>query len=319
MDITSFSGEYDFLSNFYEVPVSYTYTYGNAEAAYQAQKAINRDEAFEFIKYPPGKAKRMGRKIKLRPDWEDVKLDVMRDIVFAKFFQNPELASRLLATGDRELVEGNDWHDTFWGVDLKTGAGQNNLGKILMELREELKHPEIKVLDAKKFLLTRFAAPEVIPFDWFPPQTTFTWSLPSQKEVSLSFERLYKIYAKAENDAEEHNGIKNCIWHFRGRMFNDLDFLRGDVVKTLYEDYHTVQKIKQSEDGKKFFYQADRIPTFDEFDDAWDNINEFAIFRDDKGVNMLRSQHGWKIPSITVYVGLKNSDPSLDEIFKHLE
>lgn len=139
MDITSFSGEYEFLSNFYNVPVKYNnLSYGNAEAAYQAQKALNPADALEFTTYNGGKAKRTARKIEVRPDWEEVKLSCMRDIVFAKFFQNPEIAAQLLATGDAKIVEGNDWHDTFWGVDLETGEGQNNLGKILMEVRAKL-------------------------------------------------------------------------------------------------------------------------------------------------------------------------------------
>ena len=151
MDITSFSGEYEFLSNFYSVPVNYKYTYSSAEAAYQAQKSENTSDALEFTKYNPGKAKRMGRKVELRSDWEEVKLEVMRDVVFAKFFQNPELAKRLLATGDSTLIEGNDWHDTFWGVDLETGEGQNNLGKILMEIRAELKNPKVFAVRAGRF------------------------------------------------------------------------------------------------------------------------------------------------------------------------
>lgn len=318
MDITSFSGEYEFLSNFYLVPVNYKYTYGSAEAAYQAQKSENTNDAFEFTKYNPGKAKHMGRKVTLRSDWKEVKLEVMRDVVFAKFFQNLELAKRLLATGDSNLIEGNDWHDTFWGVDSATGEGQNNLGKILMEIRAELKNPKIKLADNKNFTITRFAAPEVVIFDWFPTRKTFTWKFPHDKEINLSFELLYKI-ERNEDDDEEHEGIEDCLWYFHGEIFNDLDFLLGTDIKTLYKDSYTLQKIKRRGDGKKFFYQADKIPTFDVFDGEWDSVNEFIIFRDDEGVNLLRSQHGWKIPSILIYSGLKNSEPLLDKILKRLD
>ena len=137
-DITSFSGEYEFLSNFYNVPIKYGLEYTNAEAAYQAQKTLSEQERIAFTEYHAGKAKRMGRKINVRPDWAEVKISVMRDIVFAKFSQNPKLAARLLATGDSNLIEVNTWHDTFWGVDSETGEGQNHLGKILMEVRAEL-------------------------------------------------------------------------------------------------------------------------------------------------------------------------------------
>ena len=63
----------------------------------------------------------------------------MEDIVRAKFTQNQELKQQLIGTGDAYLEEGNTWHDTCWGVDLKTGEGQNHLGKILMKVRQELK------------------------------------------------------------------------------------------------------------------------------------------------------------------------------------
>ena len=73
----------------------------------------------------------------IRADWENVKLRVMYDIVKAKFLQNEKLQAKLLATRDRMLIEGNDWGDTFWG--MVDGEGENNLGKILMRVREEIK------------------------------------------------------------------------------------------------------------------------------------------------------------------------------------
>ena len=93
----------------------------------------------QFTEFGPGKSKGVGRRVQLRPDWEDVKTGIMEEIVRAKFTQHPELAARLLATGDKVLVEGNHWGDTCWGVDTRTGQGENRLGKILMKVREELK------------------------------------------------------------------------------------------------------------------------------------------------------------------------------------
>lgn len=139
-DITSFKGNYDFLSNFYEASVVYDgLTYGNNEAAYQAQKCCTIEERIPFTQYRSGQAKREGRKVKLRSDWEEVKVSLMKEIVRAKFTQNPDLSNKLLMTGDRMIIEGNTWHDVFWGVDIKTGVGENHLGKILMDIREELK------------------------------------------------------------------------------------------------------------------------------------------------------------------------------------
>ena len=79
----------------------------------------------------------MGRKVHLRKDWESVKDQIMHDIIAAKFEQNPHLLTQLLATNNAALIEGNTWHDTYWGVDIHTGIGQNKLGKILMEIRKQ--------------------------------------------------------------------------------------------------------------------------------------------------------------------------------------
>ncbi|MGX8680786.1 MAG: NADAR family protein, partial [bacterium] len=85
-------------------------------------------------------AKKKGRRVLLRDDWEQVKDRIMEEIVLAKFQQNPELKAQLLATGDAMLEEGNQWHDDYWGVDLRTGRGQNRLGRILMKVRLELQN-----------------------------------------------------------------------------------------------------------------------------------------------------------------------------------
>ena len=139
--ITDFHAEgYEFLSNFYEARVEYGgLAFGSSEAAFQAQKCITEEEKAQFMEFGPGKSKGIGRGIKLRPDWESVKVGIMEEIVRAKFTQHRELAEKLLATGDKVLVEGNHWGDTCWGVDTRTGQGEDYLGKILMEIREELK------------------------------------------------------------------------------------------------------------------------------------------------------------------------------------
>ena len=139
-NITSFRGSFEFLSNFYEAPVEFDgLLYGNNEAAFQAQKCLTQEERKIFTGMRPAKAKRAGRQVQLRPDWEEVKCGLMEEIVRAKFTQNPELAMRLLATEDRLIQEGNTWHDTYWGVDSRTGEGENHLGKILMKVREEIR------------------------------------------------------------------------------------------------------------------------------------------------------------------------------------
>lgn len=133
--IDSFKNEYDFLSNFYPQKVTYNgLLFDTNEAAFQAQKEPAR--AAEFVGLAPGKSKRLGRQVKLRSDWDKIKDDVMYALNFQKFSENPALKAKLLATGDRELIEGNYWNDRYWGVCK--GTGQNKLGKILMKIRDEL-------------------------------------------------------------------------------------------------------------------------------------------------------------------------------------
>jgi ribA/ribD-fused uncharacterized protein len=133
--VTQFRGKHYFLSNFFSADVEYDgIRFENNEAAFQAQKQPER--AHEFATLPPNEAKRLGRRVKLRPDWESVKQRVMEGVVRAKFDQHPKLREQLIQTGDIELVEGNNWGDTYWGVCF--GKGRNELGKILMKVRREL-------------------------------------------------------------------------------------------------------------------------------------------------------------------------------------
>lgn len=134
--INKFADDYSFLSNYYPCIVVYNgYTFQSSEAAYQAQKDPSRIN--EFINLDADDSKHLARKVMLRPDWEDIKVQIMEEIVRAKFTQNKDLAEKLLATGEEELVEGNYWRDRFWGV--YEGEGQNHLGKILMQIRDEIR------------------------------------------------------------------------------------------------------------------------------------------------------------------------------------
>lgn len=147
--INSFTGRYRFLSNFYPVEIEHQgIKYPSVEHYYVAMK-IKNDQQIDgkFItmidcremiaKIPDaGKVKQFGKFLKLRKDWEDVKLDVMLWGIREKF-KNEELKQLLIETGDEELVEGNWWGDKFWGVS--SGEGENHLGKILMRVREEFR------------------------------------------------------------------------------------------------------------------------------------------------------------------------------------
>lgn len=138
--IDRFDREYAWLSNFYPASLEIDgLRYLSSEGAYQAAKCANPRERLLFTEQPPNAAKSMGSSVEIRPDWDAVKIKEMERIVRAKFTQNPYLARYLLDTGDAELIEGNTWHDIFWGVDLNTGEGQNHLGKLLMALREDFR------------------------------------------------------------------------------------------------------------------------------------------------------------------------------------
>lgn len=136
--INEFRGKYYFLSNFFSAPVTYDgITYQNNEAAFQSAKVLDKSVREKFSMLDPSSAKRKGRHVQLRHDWEKVKFDIMYEICKAKFSQNTELKDKLLATRDEYLEEGNTWGDRIWGT--VNGKGQNNLGKILMRVREELR------------------------------------------------------------------------------------------------------------------------------------------------------------------------------------
>lgn len=134
--ITRFRGEYYFLSNMFPERLTVGgITYECAEAAFQAQKVTSDAERMKFSKLNGFDARKLGRQVALRPDWDQVRLDVMREVLRAKF-SNPELARQLVAT-QGTIQENNTWGDTFWGISK--GQGQNHLGRMLEELREELK------------------------------------------------------------------------------------------------------------------------------------------------------------------------------------
>jgi ribA/ribD-fused uncharacterized protein len=140
--IDRFAGEFRFLSNFFIEPDGTC-----VEHEFQAAKTDDVDwQRRIFAADSPGKAKRLGRKAPLRADWEAVKVDVMHDLLIDKFGEHEALYDLLIATHPAVLIERNDWHDTFWGVcngKCRQGPhppfGDNNLGKLLVEVRNELR------------------------------------------------------------------------------------------------------------------------------------------------------------------------------------
>lgn len=141
--VEEFKEEHRYLSNFHKAPFVWSgIRWETAEHAYQAAKAAGaeKDEWIDRISQckTPGEAKKLGRKVPLREKWELIKDEIMRRIVEQKFIQNPSLLRKLIATGEAELQEGNQWKDNYWGMcPPGNPEGRNQLGKTLMMVREQ--------------------------------------------------------------------------------------------------------------------------------------------------------------------------------------
>lgn len=129
----------EFLSNFYPCEIQYgRFVYGSSECAYMSAKREDVNWKEFCSENKPGVVKKKSKSVKIREDWDRIKIRVMFDVLRIKF-AIPELRNMLLATGDQQIVEGNTWGDTFYGVDKNTGVGRNFLGRIIMKIREEIK------------------------------------------------------------------------------------------------------------------------------------------------------------------------------------
>lgn len=137
MTIDKFKGQYQFLSNFYPVIITINdESYPSAEHAFQAMKSLDKDERIAMsVCRSAAEAKKAGKLVNLRKDWEQIKVGIMYQILKSKF-ENPELAQKLRDTKDAILEENNTWGDTFWGKC--NGIGSNMLGQLLMQVRSEI-------------------------------------------------------------------------------------------------------------------------------------------------------------------------------------
>ena len=139
--VSQFKGNFAFLSNFQHLSfpiIDGNIGYYSVEHYYVAMKTLDEETRLKVSTHPFEGLKAFGRTIELRPDWEDIKLDVMEWGLRQKFKNNYMLRRKLIKTGDEYLQEGNFWKDKYWGVCLRTGNGKNHLGKLLMKIRGEL-------------------------------------------------------------------------------------------------------------------------------------------------------------------------------------
>lgn len=139
--ISSFRGEYWFLSNFCPCDIEWDRRhYRSVEHAFQAAKTFDNNKREEIrTARTPGEAKRLGRHIELIEDWEEINDEIMYSLLQKKF-ESESLRAKLLDTNKLELVEGNNWGDKYWGVC--NGVGQNRLGEILMQVRKEIREDQ---------------------------------------------------------------------------------------------------------------------------------------------------------------------------------
>lgn len=141
--INGFFGTNRFLSNFFPAPVDFMgVQYPSVENAYQAAKTLDHKQRLLVLNYTPALAKKFGKAVAIRPDWQKVKRAIMFHLVMQKFSKGP-LRDRLLFTGTKNLEESNDWKDVYWGVYYKeinnkwvNMGGTNHLGTLLMRVRQ---------------------------------------------------------------------------------------------------------------------------------------------------------------------------------------
>lgn len=144
MIIDSFRGKYSFLSNFAPASIQYNGVYyPSVEHAFQAAKTVSSyDKLVISLLQTPGEAKRAGRCVQLRDDWDLIKDAVMLDLLRLKFNGSVrDYKQQLLATADAELIEGNNHNDCYWGVSK--GTGLNKLGKLLEQVRQEMREDNL--------------------------------------------------------------------------------------------------------------------------------------------------------------------------------
>jgi ribA/ribD-fused uncharacterized protein len=143
MAIKGFFNSFRFLSNFWPAKIrmrdgAVDLVFVSSEHAYQYYKTLDPIWRNQILNArTAGQAKKLSQKCPMRSDWDTIKLEVMKTVVWEKFNQNSHLKQQLLLTGDEYLEETNNWGDTFWGVC--NGVGENWLGRILMDTRERLK------------------------------------------------------------------------------------------------------------------------------------------------------------------------------------
>lgn len=132
----------------------------------------------------------------------------------------------------------------------------------------------------------------------------------------LSFEKAYRINRKSYD-----TGIRDCIYIIRGRMFTDLSCMKGETIMKIEDEKskNDVYELRAYPDGGKFIFYVGTKPIFDSGDREWDHYSAVAVYADEQGVNLIHCTHGYKIPRIDIYLGLKKAGPFFATVLKHLQ
>jgi ribA/ribD-fused uncharacterized protein len=137
--IKKFRGEYSWLSNFQKVKIEYLgEIYDSVEHAYISAKSDDEKWKLKCLRFDCVYLKRESQKLSKKKDWDIIKLDIMKELLIKKFNKEP-FRQKLIDTDDMYIQEGNTWNDVFWGFCIKTDKGENNLGKLIMGIRDGIK------------------------------------------------------------------------------------------------------------------------------------------------------------------------------------
>lgn len=269
--INAFQGKYAAFSNFYPCFVVYEgMIFPSAEHAFQAAKTTDRNERVAFAVCPTAKeVKALGRKIQLRPDWEEIKVQVMTEVVRDKFVRNQadkDIRELLLWTGDAQLEEANSHGDRFWGT--VKGEGQNWLGKILMQVRGELQGQEDtreRLIESWNQLLDDlYSSAGTLTPELFQPLFLDTWKYLLERTKGSTFScsdialtnclaRFAAYYEYPESLKQwEHDA---CTKFVEGilKSISEMDgvcFTEGIISVEVY--YHDIMEVKMTDFQKAF-------------------------------------------------------------------
>lgn len=235
-----FRGEFWFLSNMFPCPIQYNgHVFGCVESAFQAQKCPER--ANDFEKLNGYAARRLGRTVKLTNDWDTNKIGIMYAILKVKF-ANPELAKKLLATCPQEIIEENNWGDTYWGVSH--GIGENNLGKLLMKVRSEISSNDFKCISIALTGHRPSALPGIYGYNYH----NMAW-----QTLGIAFEKVVKSIYKKYGAVTLYDGMALGVDQAMALKFLSIkEEIQGKLIASIPCQH---QDRKWLDSSKKLYYE----------------------------------------------------------------